>query len=70
MTREVYKKLELKWNLESLPLLVFSGLVLEVIYSLPEESDAEESALVVFKQQPGGGGVRTRHHTCWVHTVC
>lgn len=35
-------------------LLVFSGLVFEVIYSLPEESDAEQTAVAVLKQQPGG----------------
>lgn len=35
-------------------LLVFSGLVLEVVDGLPEESDTEQTAVVVFKQQPGG----------------
>lgn len=35
-------------------LLVFSGLVFEVIYSLPEESDTEQATVVVFEQQPGG----------------
>lgn len=35
-------------------LLVFSGLVFEIIYSLSEESDTEQAAVVVFKQQPGG----------------
>lgn len=43
---------------ENLPLLVFSGLVLEVIYSLPEERDTEQAAVVVFKQQPGGEDTR------------
>lgn len=33
-------------------LLVFSGLVLEVVDGLPEERHAEQAALVVFKQQP------------------
>lgn len=33
-------------------LLVFSGLVLEVIDGLPEKRHAEQAALVVFKQQP------------------
>ena len=44
----------LKWKLENVPLLVFSGLVLEVIYSLPEEGDTEQATVAVFKQQPGG----------------
>lgn len=35
-------------------LLVFSGLVLEVVDSLPEESDTEQTAVVVLKQQPEG----------------
>lgn len=35
-------------------LLVFSGLVFKVIHRLPEERDAEEAAVVVFKQQPVG----------------
>lgn len=42
--------IKLKWN----NLLVFPGFVLEVIYSLPEEGDTEQTAVVVFKQQPGG----------------
>ena len=41
--------LKIKMNL-----LVFSGLVLEVVDGLPEESDAEQTAVVVFKQQSGG----------------
>lgn len=48
--------------------LVFSGLVLEVIYSLPEESDTEEAAVVVFKQQPGGHE-RTDQHESWIRSV-
>ena len=34
--------------------LVFSGLVLEVIDGLPEESDTEQAAVVVLKQQAVG----------------
>ena len=38
-------------------LLVFSGLVLEVIDGLPEESDAEQAAVVVLKQQAVHGDI-------------
>lgn len=41
-------------------LLVFSGLVLEVVDGLPEERHAEQAALIVFKQQPAGS---KRQHT-------
>lgn len=50
-------------------LLVFSGLVLEVIDSLPEESDTEQAAVVVFKEQPGGEEV-THYQESWIHTSC
>lgn len=49
------------WN----NLLVFSGLVFEVVYSLPEEGDAVQAAVVVFKQQPGEED-KTKH----VRSVC
>lgn len=45
---------EQKWN----RLLVFSSLVFEVIYSLPEEGDTEQTTVVVFKQQPGEEDIR------------
>lgn len=48
-------------------LLVFSGLVLEVIYCLPEESDTEQAAFTVFKQQPGGE--MTDQRKSWIPTV-
>lgn len=52
----------------SLFLLVFSGLVLEVVDGLPEERHAEQAALVVFKQQPVGAAQRhTQTHTQHEH---
>lgn len=39
-------------------LLVFSGLVFEIIDCLPEESDTEKTAVVVFNNHPGGGQKR------------
>lgn len=50
-------------------LLVFSGLVFEVIYSLPEESDTEQTAVMVFEQQPVGEDkgpqINTRAQNMW-----
>lgn len=37
--------------------------MLEVVYSLPEERNAEQAAVVVFEQQPGGGERRERKHS-------
>lgn len=45
-------------------LLVFSGLVLEVIDGLPEERHAEQAALIVFKQQPVRATTSTQTHKC------
>lgn len=44
-------------------LLVFSGLVFEVVYSLPEESDTEQTTVVVFEQQPAGEDKRLQINT-------
>lgn len=37
----------------------------EVVYSLPEERDTEQAAVVVFEQQPGGDvrrpGIKNTH---------